>query len=73
MLFGFNASPFISNYILKHHPEKFSSNKCSQGNFEIQSYNSNSAMLRKKMEADGTLSRFDSGWKKVLGYLYSPK
>ena len=107
ILFGFSTIPFILNYALKHHAEKFPSDECSQalksnfyvdnlvktknddntlstlyttakerlreGNFEIQSCNSNSAMLRKKMEADGTLSRFNFGWKKVFGNLYSPE
>ena len=43
-----------------------------KGNFDLQSCYSNCVKLQKKMEADGTLSGFDSGWEKVLGYLYDP-
>ena len=30
ILFGFNASPFILNYIIKHHLKKFSDDKCNE-------------------------------------------
>ena len=106
IIFGFNARPFILNYVLKFHANKFPLDECLQplksnfyvdnlvktgnnaealsalytsvreclqkGNFDLQSCNSNSVKLQKKMEADGMLSGFDSGWEKVLGYLYDP-
>lgn len=46
--------------------------RLQEGNFEIQSCNSNCAELREIMKIEGNLSGFKSGWEKVLGYRYNP-
>ncbi len=41
LLFGFNASPFILNYVLKHHAAKFEKDYCShllQNNFYVDNF-----------------------------------
>ena len=49
IIFGYNASPFIPNFIIKHHAKQFPSDYCG---FDLRYWTSNNPMLRERMISD---------------------